>query len=313
MLIPKNHRTEIILIAMKRTLKNTVIGLTSLLVVGLPLYIQAAGTFRLPKPPSKGAPGTGSEGAGRDGTVLTALVPMVSDRPEVIGIPTDSANPTPSSTPSPTSSPTPSPTPSSTPSPSSGKAPTTPDKSPQPRTIVGGLTTLEQPTLWFYNPYPAQPTQTGQSQLVSLKFTLKDAKEQEVDSVVLPLPATAGLVSVRPKIKLEPDRPYHWIMLARVKEASSSVTRMALVDGWIQREVPCPAMAAALQAAKAPDRLRLYTDGGIWFEALDTLAGLRSADPKNKTWDAEWAKLLTQAGIPQKVIDCTQKACVAPT
>jgi Domain of Unknown Function (DUF928) len=129
----------------------------------------------------------------------------------------------------------------------------------------------------------------------------------------VPLPTTSGLISVRPTIKLLPNQPYHWILLGTVAKPGESVLQFLTVDGWIQREVPSPALDAALKTAKGADRrVRLYTDNGIWFEAFDTLAGLRSAEPQNKAWDKEWVKLLTQAGVAPEVIECTQKTCTPP-
>jgi Domain of Unknown Function (DUF928) len=177
-------------------------------------------------------------------------------------------------------------------------------------TAVGGYTTLEQPTFWFYNPYvtvPAKPLQ--QSKLVGLKLIIKDAEDKPVDSVVVPLPSQAGLLSVSLTQKLLPDRPYRWSLQARIQKPSATVPEIVIVSGWIQREIPCPTLSQALKTAKAEERYRLYQQAGIWYDALTSLAELRSTQPKNQTWQQEWGKLLKDANVPQPVINCSLGSC----
>ncbi len=179
-------------------------------------------------------------------------------------------------------------------------------------TATGGYTTLEQPTVWFYNPYGAAPADPlKQSQLVGLKLTLKDDQAKVVDSIMVPLPAKAGLLSVRfaKTMKLQPDRPYRWSLQARVQQPSSEVPEIIVVDGWIQREMPTATLVQALKTATLKEQFQIYRQNGIWFDALTSLAELRSQCRLDPALEKEWVNLLSSANLPKPVINCSLGTC----
>jgi hypothetical protein len=185
---------------------------------------------------------------------------------------------------------------------------------PSSAQAVGGYTTLEQPTFWFYNPYGTAPQASllqsnPQSKLISLKLTLKDDQAQLVDRIVVPIPAQAGLLRVQLAAKLRPDRPYRWSLQAQVKSPNSTVIDMVVVDGWIQRELPTAAMTQALKTATPLDQFQIYRQQGIWFDALTRLAERRANDPKDPALAQAWVNLLSSVNLPKPVIDCSLGTC----
>ena len=177
---------------------------------------------------------------------------------------------------------------------------------------VGGYTTLERPTFWFYNPYAAAPVAPlPQRELVGLKLTLKDDQAKLVDSIVVPLPTKAGLLPVRlsKTVKLGFDRPYRWSLQARVQQPSSTMLDIIVVDGWIQREKLTPKLAQALQTATLKEQFQLFRQNGIWFDALASLAELRAICPQDAVLAKEWVNLLISADLPQPVVNCSLGTC----
>jgi len=154
---------------------------------------------------------------------------------------------------------------------------------------VWGLTVAEHPTLWFYVPYSLTPR-------LPIKFVLQDergnyvyktsftATETQPGIVKFHLPSTIA--------PLEVGKMYHWYFLIDC-DPDTPVS----VDGWIQRVPMNSTFTSKSQKATPLQRVALYADNGIWYDALTTLAELRIANPSDAKLINDWVSLLNSVGL----------------
>ena len=137
---------------------------------------------------------------------------------------------------------------------------------------VWGLTVAEYPTLWFYVPYSLTPK-------LPIRFVLQDEGGNEVYKT--PLTATETQPSIvrfhLPSIApLEVGKTYHWYFVIDC-DPDAPVS----VDGWIKRVPMNSTFTRKSQKATPLQRVVLYADNGIWYDALTTQAELRIANPSD--------------------------------
>jgi hypothetical protein len=157
-----------------------------------------------------------------------------------------------------------------------------------------GLTTREQPTLYWYL---SEPT-TKQ-----MEFTLTDDRHPEpLVRGTLPSAGT-DIRRIRLsdyKVRLEPGVRYEWsVALVADTERPS---RDTITIGAIERRPAPPTLAADLR--ETPDNATfLYAAAGIWYDALDAISEAIATRP-NDALVAQRAALLEQVGL-REVADRT--------
>jgi Domain of Unknown Function (DUF928) len=169
--------------------------------------------------------------------------------------------------------------------------------------INRGKTVAERPIFWFYVPYSSQ-------QAIAGEFMLNEEGKKEIFRIPFTLPRTPGLVSFRiPSTKppLEIDKEYVWSFKLYCqppeKSASDALPKPSvLVQGWVQRVKPTPELERDLKAATEPE-YSVYTKNLIWYDALDSLTGLRITQPTNTKLIDEWTELLSLKGIKGDDLD----------
>lgn len=160
-----------------------------------------------------------------------------------------------------------------------------------PPEFVLGLTVAEYPTFWFYVPYSADA-------LHSAEFVLLDDKDNYVYKTTLTLSETPGVVSFSLPSTAKPleiGKSYRWYFLIPCDQQNPS--RSVFVNGWVQRIAPNPALMSQLETATPRERVALYADAGIWYEAQTTLAELRRTEPNDAAIAADWSDLLQSIGL----------------
>ncbi|MBW4508336.1 MAG: DUF928 domain-containing protein [Scytonematopsis contorta HA4267-MV1] len=158
---------------------------------------------------------------------------------------------------------------------------------------VGGLTTTERPTFWFYLPYSQDFAN------VSAEFVLQDSEENDVYKNAIALPKTAGVVGVplpSTVAPLEVGKTYRWFFKVYcTKEAGSPPIN---VEGDIQRVTLEANEESQLAAAKDPrEKISIYAASGIWFDSLTQLTKLRFQNPNDTSLVADWQSLLQSIGL----------------
>ena len=152
---------------------------------------------------------------------------------------------------------------------------------------VWGLTSMERPTLWFYVPY----TNTA---IVNMSFTLQDESNPTEPKIIyqnlkLSPTRTPGVMSIVVPNSIEPlttNKSYHWFLSVNVGCGP------LFVDGWVQRVEPEPNLRQILARANPAARVALYTENGLWYDALTTLATLRVSKPQDSALSQDWQNLL---------------------
>jgi len=159
-----------------------------------------------------------------------------------------------------------------------------------------GLTVAEYPTVSWYMP----PTSAS-----AVEFVLRDAKDNEIyrakyalakseegcvlgtsNIMSLTLPAFASLSP------LEIGQEYRW-ELALIYESQERVAS----DGKIKRVEADPTLELRAQEATPQERVALYADKRLWYNALTTLVELRRDRPNDKELEDALDKLLKSAGL----------------
>lgn len=176
-------------------------------------------------------------------------------------------------------------------------------------TKVWGLTTEEYPTFWFFVPYK-------KSTINSIEFVLKDESSKLSPTLyrtIVTIPETPGIISIPLSATTPPlqvNKMYHWFFKIKVICNPQQPAQREYVEGWVQRVNPNPQVVDSLKQATPQQRVRLYAENGIWYDALTTLAELRLAKPQDPTLAKEWMNLLKSVDLEnlakQPLIKCCQ-------
>ncbi len=153
-----------------------------------------------------------------------------------------------------------------------------------------GLTTKEQPTLYWYvsKPVPSK-----------LEVTLinDDDIDPELEEVVA-TPGTAGIQSIdlaKTGAKLKPDLEYRWFVSVVADPGQRSNDIVA--SGTIQRIKPEGTLKDKIAGADDRALVRVYAEEGVWYDTIDTLSRLIEKSPDDAALKQQRAVLLEQVGL----------------
>lgn len=167
------------------------------------------------------------------------------------------------------------------------------ERSPQCSSLVAlgpkylVFTTEATPTLFFCLPSIAQP------QTAKLEFSLYDDDNTLVSQTTLTPTRRSGIASLPLPTsetfkELESDRNYRW-HLSLVNEGQE---KERVIEGWIRRVEMKPNLADKLAQASPIERVQLYQQARLWYEALEELAQLKRENPDDDDISEQWAELL---------------------
>lgn len=160
-----------------------------------------------------------------------------------------------------------------------------------------GETAAEYPTFFWYMPETSAP---------EVEFVLRDEKDNAVYAVKYALAKSAesgisepGLMSLTlPSFAnlspLEIGKKYKWEVALICEFADRS--RDVVTEGLIKRVAPDPALALRLQQATPQQRVALYRDAQLWYDAVSTLVELQRTRPDDANLAVAWDRLLSSAG-----------------
>jgi hypothetical protein len=153
-----------------------------------------------------------------------------------------------------------------------------------------GLTTQEQPSLFWYQSKPAEA-----------KFELTLLEENKVKpllQVKFERSSKAGIQRIKlfeHGVKLVPNVEYQWVVALVTDPDNRSSDLVA--SGAIKRIEPSAELKAKLAGASPAAAPGIYAEAGIWHDALATLSDLIDAQPDNKALRQTRADLLAQVGL----------------
>lgn len=151
-----------------------------------------------------------------------------------------------------------------------------------------GLTTREQPTLYWYL---TKPTATH--------LELRAAGDQAVKPLLeltIPSPSSPGVQKL--------DLARHGIRLQAGAEYRFSVTvesdpRQRSSSGRIQRVDPSPALAKRLEGTPKAAHVAAYAEEGIWYDAIGSISELIEQSPADAELRKQRESLLEQIGLKE--------------
>lgn len=163
---------------------------------------------------------------------------------------------------------------------------------PKPLTAVVpasniGLTTLENPTLFFYVPLTSAP---------ALEFVVLDENKSVIKKQIYKPSDKAGVFGIPVTgASLEVGKQYSWFfsIICNPKERSKD----KVVQGAIKRIKLEPQLSTKLENASPQERVNLYAAASIWQDSLTTLAQLLYARPNDEELKADWKALLTAESV----------------
>jgi hypothetical protein len=165
-----------------------------------------------------------------------------------------------------------------------------------------GETAADYPTFFWYMP---------RTSAHAVEFVLKDENDKEVYKVNYLLAKSAeddtisgpGLMSLTlPSFAnlspLEIGKEYKWqvILVCDPKDRSNDVPMEDEDKVSIKRVAPDPALALRIQQATPQQRVALYRDAQLWYDAVSTLVELQRTRPDDANLPVAWDRLLSSAG-----------------
>ncbi len=153
-----------------------------------------------------------------------------------------------------------------------------------------GLTTKEQPTLYWYasEPVPAR-----------LEVTL--INDEDIDPAleeIVATPGKAGIQSIdlaKTSAKLVPGKEYRWFVsvVADPGQRSNDV----VASGTIQRIKLSDALKKEIAGADEQSLAGIYAKEGVWYDAIDSLTRMIDKSPDDSGLQQQRTALLEQVGL----------------
>ncbi len=157
-----------------------------------------------------------------------------------------------------------------------------------------GLTTQEQPSLFWYQSKPA-----------NAKFELTLLQEDKLEPLLQvseERALQAGIHRLRlseHKAKLAVGVEYQWVVALITDPDNRSSDLVA--SGIIKRIEPAAELKSQLASASPRSLAGVYAEAGIWYDALSSLTDQIDAAPANQALQEARTDLLRQAGLKESV------------
>lgn len=158
-----------------------------------------------------------------------------------------------------------------------------------------GVTAAAYPSFFVY-----MPAVSPQTSPLPVEFVLEDMEGNQIYSATFKASGQSGIVSLSlpSQAGLAPltvGKNYKWSysVFCQPEDRSRSVT----VGGLVRRVELNSGLKTQLMQASPERRVELYAQAEIWQDALATLVQLRQNNPSNLAIAADWAKLMSAAGL----------------
>lgn len=157
-----------------------------------------------------------------------------------------------------------------------------------------GYTLRDKPTIYWY----VSETVTNPVELtITSTASLQDAATPALEITLKP-PINQGVHALRLEdhgVVLKPGVEYQWFVA--VVSNSAQRSNDVIAGGSIKRVADSDGVQAKLKQAPQARWPAVYAEGGIWYDAIDHLSKLISADPANRQLRQQRAALLEQVGL----------------
>ncbi len=174
-----------------------------------------------------------------------------------------------------------------------------------------GETVAEYPTVSWYMPKARASAvnfvlknadnKADNKEVYSFKYSLAQYTEKAADGrdeyFVVGTPGIMSLTVPSPTSisPIEIGKVYQWELTLMCDPVDQSA--IFPMEGRIKRVEPNPTLAARLQQATPEERVTLYVEENLWYNAVATLVELGRDRPNDPNLAAIWDKLLTSQGL----------------
>ena len=159
-----------------------------------------------------------------------------------------------------------------------------------------GFTTRDKPTIyWYVSEALQKPVELTLVSNESLEAASKPAFE-----LTLQPPIARGVHALSLEqygVMLKPGVEYQWFV-ALVDNAAQR-SNDVIAGGTIKRVAETDSVRSRIKEAGPGSRPALYAGAGIWYDAIDELSRLISAQPQNRELRVQRAALLEQVGLTE--------------
>jgi hypothetical protein len=155
-------------------------------------------------------------------------------------------------------------------------------------TTTPGLTLTERPTFLVYVPRTSAET---------AEFSLRDRESRGVYRTTIALTHTPDIISVSPPeqaMPLEIGMQYTWSFAVICNPNDRLEDRF--VTGTVQRIELDSTRLQQIKQAPPEQRMALYQEDGIWYDALALLFELKRNQPNGSNFRTIWREFLQSAG-----------------
>lgn len=155
-------------------------------------------------------------------------------------------------------------------------------------TTPPGLTLAEHLTFLVYVPSTSAET---------AEFSIRDQESRGVYRTTVALTHTPELISIslpEQAPPLEVGKPYTWSFAVICNPDDRVEDRF--VTGTVQRIELAPTRLQRIEQAPPKQRIALYQEEGIWYDALALLFELRRSQPNDPNLSTTWRNFLQSAG-----------------
>ncbi|MGF1499191.1 MAG: DUF928 domain-containing protein [Elainellaceae cyanobacterium] len=159
-----------------------------------------------------------------------------------------------------------------------------------------GQTVADYPTFYWYVP---------QISAEAAEFVLLDENNNEIFVTTFAIVDQPGVISLSlpessgmPPLEVGKDYQWYFSLICDFADRSGDM----FTNGWIRRvDGSTLGLGDRLETVSESDRVQMYAEAGVWFEALDTLATLRRLRPNDSTVQSQWSTLLQSVGLDEMV------------
>ncbi len=158
-----------------------------------------------------------------------------------------------------------------------------------PATNVGLISSASAP-LFFYIPATEQDA--------VVEFQLRDEAGDMLYTSQFAFPDQSGIWSISLpeaiRSQLGVDQAYEWSLSVYAPEAPGN---QSIVIGWIQPAEVDTALRQSLATVPPSEAVILYSDAGLWYDALAALATAKQANPDDVSINRQWNELLESVSL----------------
>jgi Domain of Unknown Function (DUF928) len=154
-----------------------------------------------------------------------------------------------------------------------------------------GINASASPKLFFYVPKIKETS--------TLEFVLRNQKDQLIYEAFLSTEGN-GIMSVEVPGEvnsslLKADQKYHWYLSMICNNHQRS--RDIVAEGWMHQKALDQNLQEKLNNASSLEKVAIYREQGIWFDALSVLAENLDSVTENTMLRQQWSEMLGSVGL----------------